>query len=382
MEEPRYAWRGFHLDSARTFWPVEVVLEVLELMSRYKLNRLSWHLTDDQGWRFAVPGYERLVEVSAHLSRPTFDHYNNVLQEKREAIYEQLKDQPWGGWYSDDDIAQVLARADELGIEVMPELDLPGHMAAVIRAYPHLGNPALAELPIDEWTRNDLLWPNDEAFDFLRAALNRLADLFPSRVIHIGGDECRYFLWEGDDELMAAAQREGIQTARELQGKFTRFAKTVLEERGRQIAGWDELCLTPLTGDELILAWQEGKGVDHALQSQNPWIYCDADYLYLNRLQGPAEQEPCGMWEILTPQMVLEAPIPDNERMIGVQASMWCEFVTDRELLMYHVFPRLLAFAERAWCGENALPWPELKPRIQAELEYLSSIAVVGRPLD
>ncbi|OMG53407.1 hypothetical protein BJN44_11645 [Tessaracoccus sp. ZS01] len=370
------------MDSARTFWPVEDVLEILELMARYRLNRLSWHLTDDQGWRFAVPGYERLLDISAQLPRTSFDNYDNALPAKREALHEEYKDRPWGGSYSDDEIRRVVARAGELGIDVLPEVDLPGHMAAVIEAYPHLGNPALAALPRPEWTRNDLLWPTPESYGFLRAALTRVTELFPFSIVHIGGDECRYELWEGDAALMADSASRGVSGAAAIQGEFTRFAKDVLAERGRTIAGWDELARTPIEGDELLLAWQEGVGVANALGTQNPWLYCDADYLYFNRLQGEPETEPCGMWPTITPRMVLEAPIPDNDRLVGVQASIWCEFVTSRELLWYHVFPRLLPYAERAWHGADALPYEELEPLIRREVEWLSARGIQARPLD
>lgn len=294
---------------------------------------------------------------------------------------QQHRDAPWGGWYTDEDIARVLSRAAELGIEVMPELDLPGHMAAVIRAYPQLGNPALAELPVEEWSRNNLLWPNDESFAFLEAALIRVTELFPFTTVHIGGDECHWELWEADAALMSSAAERGIGSAPQLQGEFTRFAKQVLAERGRTVAGWDELCLTPIDGDELILGWQQQAGVQRAVESGNPWVYCESGILYLNHVQADPEHEPCGMFGVITPRTVLEAPIPAGGRLRGLQASIWCEFVTDRELLMYHLFPRLLAFAERAWNGDDALEWDELRPLLEQEMAWLAANGVHGRPL-
>lgn len=370
---PAHAWRGLLLDSARTRWSVEQICEVLDLMARYRLNRLHWHLTDDAGWRFAVPGYPRLTELADTLPRQRFENYDDVDPGKRDEINRRAETMQLGGWYTDADIATVLAHAAERGIQVMPEVDLPGHMAAVIRAYPELGNPAYADQDPSEWGRNDLLWPGEATDAFLRAALERVTELFDSPVVHVGGDECAYELWEAD----------GVPDAHALQGRFTAFARDVLAERGRSLAGWDELAQTPRHGDELLFAWQEGIGVEAVQRAGSAWIYVDNGYFYLNRLAGPVATEPPGLDGHITVRDVLEAPVPHHdERLQGVEAAVWCEFIIDREALLYHLFPRLLAFAEVAWSGAERARWDDFEPRLRAEVAWLAEHGVPFRPLD
>ncbi|MEO7588735.1 MAG: family 20 glycosylhydrolase [Arachnia sp.] len=381
---PAHEWRGLMLDSARTFWNVDEVCEILDLMARYRLNRLHWHLTDDAGWRFAIPGYDKVIEVGAHLPREPFVWYDNVDVAKREETLAGAPDGSTSGWYTDADITRVVEHAAELDIQVMPEMDLPGHMAAVIRAYPHLGDPALADEAPEAWThRNDLLWPSDDAEDFLRAALNRVCDLFPFPVVHIGGDECDYRVWEADQPMMRRMSADGIADARALQGRFTDLARETLSARGRGLAAWDEVTETPCVGDELIFGWREEVGVPAALGSGNPWIFADADVLYLNRLGGPVPTEPAGMYGTISVADILDIQIPAGEKVRGVQAAAWCEFMPDRAALHYHLFPRLLAVAELAWCGsERALDRADFEGRLAAEMAWLAERNVHGRPVD
>ncbi len=381
---PAHEWRGLMLDSARTFWSVDEVCEILTLMARYRLNRLHWHLTDDAGWRFAVPGYDDVVEVGAHLPREPFVWYTNVDTAKREAVLASAPHNSTCGWYTDADINRVVEHAAGLGIQVMPEMDLPGHMAAVIRAYPQLGDPSLAGLPSHEWThRNDLLWPSVAADDFLRAALNKVCDLFPFPVVHIGGDECDYRVWEADGALMQRMALDGVVDARALQGRFTALARETLATRGRGIAAWDEVTETPCVGDELIFGWREEVGVPAALGSGNPWVFADADVLYLNRLAGPVSTEPAGMYGTITVADILHIDIPQDTQLRGVQAAAWCEFMPDRAALHHHLFPRLLAVAELAWCGSGAnRDRAGFEQRLHTEMAWLAERGVHGRPLD
>lgn len=378
---PTHEWRGLLLDSARTFWSVSEVCEILDLMARYRLNRLHWHLTDDAAWRFEVPGYDRVVEVGAHLPREPFTWYSNVDPAKREAVIADAPEGSTSGWYTDGDIAHVVNHATQLGIRVMPEMDLPGHMAAVIKAYPQLGDPALADLPPEEWThRNDLLWPGDASEAFLRAALDKVCDLFPFPVVHIGGDECDYRVWEADGALMHRMAAEGVADARALQGRFTDLARDTLSAHGRSMAAWDEVTETPCNGDELIFGWREDVGVPAAQGSGNPWIFADADVLYLNRLGGPVPTEPAGMYGTISVRDILDIDVPDDDQLRGIQAAAWCEFMPDRAALHYHLFPRLLAVAELAWCG--TVDESDFADRLGEEAGWLADQGVHGRPLD
>lgn len=382
--EPLHEWRGFMLDSARTRWSVDEICELLNLMGRYRFNVLHWHLTDDAAWRFSVPGYPRLEEVAAQLPREPFTWYTNVDHDKRKEALDSAPEGSSHGWYSDDEIRAVLACAAENGITVMPEVDLPGHMGAVIRAYPSFGDPALASLPADEWThRNDLLWPSPETEAFVIAVLDRVVELFDNPLVHIGGDECDYRVWEADEELMARMAELGATDARKIQGRFIDLARDHLAAQGRHIAAWDEVTETPVRGDEVILGWRDEVGVSAAKNSGNPWIFADAALLYLNRLAGPVETEPAGMFGVITPRDIVQAPVPRDPNLLGVQAATWCEFLPDRARLHYHLFPRLLAVAELAWRGpltDDELP--SFEDRLRAEAQWLADHGINGRPLD
>lgn len=398
-DRPAHEWRGLMLDSARTCWGVEVVHELLELMARYRLNRLHWHLTDDSGWRFEVPGRPRLTSVGAHLPRPDYSWYGNILPEKREAADERAAEVRFDGSYGAEDIAAVVEHARELGIEVMPEVDLPGHMAAAIRAHPELGDPRLADVDPADWPHaNDLLWPGEESFDFVAEVLEVVMDLFPFSLVHIGGDECKHWLWESDPELVRrfgdgpevargsssgtrdavrpeAVLRGGPGSGRSglgarLQGMFTDHARAVLGRRGRRPAAWDELLESPTSGEEVILAWRGAGGVPLADRSGHDWIYADCTRLYLNRVAGDPATEPPGMFGPIGARDILELPAPDSARLLGIQAAVWTEFILDREHLLHQLFPRLLAVAERAWVGPD-VEWRDFSARLETETAWL-----------
>lgn len=389
---PAFAWRGFMLDSARTCWSVPEIHELIDLLARYRFNRLHWHLTDDAGWRFQVPGYERLTTVAARLPRQQFLNYDNVDPAKRDQMLDRATGLDTSGYYTDDDIAEILEHARRVGIAVVPEVDLPGHMAAAIQAYPHLGNPTL---PIEDtstsWdpartgtssTPNDLLWPTDEALHFIATVVDRVIELFEPDILHIGADECIHSQWATDPDMAATLDRLGLAGYSELQGWFTAFARARITSHGCRTAVWDEATETPLEGGELIFGWREEKGVPAAVASGHEWIYADADELYLNRLQGSVESEPAGMYGAINLRTIWDITFPESSKMLGVQAAIWAEYIADRETLHYHLFPRLLAVAEVAWCGRNRGDFDDFLRRVAHELEWLSDNGISHRPLD
>lgn len=385
---PAFAWRGFMLDCARTFWPSELIHEIITLLGRYGFNRLHLHLTDDAGWRIQIPEFPELTQTGAHLPREAFDWYDNVDADKRaEMIASAPQDSTWG-YYTDDEIREIVIHASSEGIEVIPEIDLPGHMHAAIRSYPELGDPALAKLPPEDWShRNDLLWPTDQSWALIDAALTHVALLFPSPIIHIGGDECHFEAWESDHALMGSLASQGIRNGRQLQESMTRRALEILHSLGKRAAGWDELTeIAPanVLDDTLIIAWRGfGEGPRRAALSGQPWVYGCCDQLYLNRLAGDASDEPAAMFGVITPERILTEVMEEITQAasapIGIQSALWCEFVPTREQLYYQLFPRLLAVAEVAWHGLCAFDEAELRERIRAEMQWLAERGICGR---
>lgn len=355
---PGFEWRGFLVDSARTRHSVPVLLDLISLAARYGFNRMHWHLTDDQGWRFDVPEYPRLIDVGAHLPRGRFDDYGQLFADTRERAVAESSERWSPGFYTDDEIGAIVAHADALGVAVVPEVDLPGHMMAAILAYPELGRPAGLPLPTESmrdhmwWpARNDLLWPSDAAIDFLTAVLRRVVALFPGSDVHIGGDECAFRQWSSDPEMPRVLRERGLERVEELQAWFMAEATAVLAAHGRRVLVWDEAAEVTQDPGAVLIAWDEERGMARAIRARQPFVFADARTLYLNRVDPDGDPAQLGMIPGISVEDILEAEWPEtaNERCIGVQACVWSEFVLDGDDLMRMYFPRLLAVAERIW---------------------------------
>lgn len=356
--QPRFPWRGLMIDSARTRHDVPVIKQIITLAARYGFNRLHWHLTDDQGWRFDVPEYPKLISQGAYLPRGRFDDYDSLLGDTRErAVAEQ--DEKWSnGFYTDEEIAEVVAHAEAHEIVIVPEVDLPGHMMAAILAYPELGRPAGLALPEGSmrehmwWpARNDLLWPTDGARDFVAAIMRRIAQLFPGQYVHIGGDECAYEQWSSDPRMPEWMALRAVAGVEHLQAWFMTEAARTLAEHGKKVAVWDEACEIWDADDALVVAWDEERGMERIAGAAQQYVFADARTLYLNRVDPDAPTPQKGMTPAISVHDILTAAWTEteHERCIGVQACVWSEFVLDGDDLLSMLFPRLLAVAERLW---------------------------------
>lgn len=381
-------WRGILLDSARTRFSASTVCKLLHLMSRYGFNRLHWHLTDDAGWRFTVPEYPRLTEVGAKLPRNSFAHYHCLSAGSvTRGIAEQ--DEKWqNGYYTDEEIAEIVKTARQLEITIMPELDLPGHMAAAIAAYPELGRPR--ELPLPKWGRpnlqppearlpaaNDLLWPTPAALEFLRTVLHRVADLFPhSPIIHIGGDECALHQWETDPEMPSHLAKMNLTNEAELQQWFMERAAEYLSEKNRTIGVWDDVCETNPDFDGLLFGWDHEAGMERVRMAKSTYVYADCRTLYFNRID-PARPQQIGMLPEISIEQVLTHPWEEyySTRCVGVQASVWAEFILDEAALFEQLFPRILAVAERVWN-------PQIKKRAATTQETEEIINLISQEME
>ena len=383
----RFGWRGLLIDSARTCYPVPVLLRVIELAARYGFNRLHWHLSDDQGWRFEVPRYPRLAEIGAVLPRGRFDDYDSLLDGTRERALVEAPAKWANGFYSDDEIRTVVEHASAHGIEIIPEVDLPGHMAAAIEAYPELGRPEGLPLPGGSmrdhmwWpARNDLLWPTLQAQEFVGAVMKRVTELFPGSHVHIGGDECAYRQWSSDPDILQRLEDRGVGSVEDLQVWFMNAAAAALRGAGRSIAAWDEACGIWDDDSVLVVAWDEERGMERVMRSRHNYVFADARTLYLNRIDPDGLPMQKGMTPGIAVRDILTAPWEEtlDERCIGIQACVWSEFVLDGGDLLSMLFPRLLAVAERIWNPEIDLA--DATERIQREYSVLSEAEVLDEP--
>lgn len=386
-DEPAYGWRGLMLDVARTFLPLEFLHRVVGAMADLRLSVLHLHLTDDQGWRFEVRRHPRLTEVGAWRSRTLAGHALEV-REPADRYVEGRR----GGFYRQDELRALVAYAAERGITVVPEIDLPGHVQAALAAYPWLGNTDVSA-PVDEpwpdWGINDrVLNLADETIAFFRDVLTELVEVFPSPYIHLGGDECPTMEWTASPRAQALMAERGIDHVGGVQGWFLREVAEPLRSAGRRLVGWDELLNTDPPTDAVIMAWRSAQDGAKAAQVGHEVVMAPRQVFYLDSYQADPDGEPMAIGGLSTLADVYAASVMPVEltpaeaaRVIGAQAQLWSEYVPTPEHAGYMLFPRLAAFAERVWRGDDDdLDFADFRRRLPAHLARLEALGLSYRP--
>ncbi|MFE1440078.1 beta-N-acetylhexosaminidase [Streptomyces sp. NPDC058739] len=384
-DRPRFRWRGLMLDVARHFMPKDGVLRYLDLMAAHKLNVLHLHLTDDQGWRVEIKRHPRLTEVGSWRSRTKFGHRASPLWEEK----------PHGGYYTQDDIREIVAHAAERHIRVVPEIDVPGHSQAAIAAYPELGNTDVvdtASLTVwDNWgISSHVLAPTDNTLRFYEGVFTELLDLFPDEFVHIGGDECPKDQWRASPAAQARIEELGVAGEDGLQSWFVGHFDTWLAARGRRLIGWDEILEGGLAPGAAVSSWRGYAGGIAAARAGHDVVMCPEQHVYLDHRQDGGEDEPVPIGYVRTLEDVYRfEPVPselteaESRHVLGTQANVWTEVMEDQGRVDYQVFPRLAAFAEVAW---SALPGPAerdfagFEARMAAHYRRLDALGVGYRP--
>ncbi|MCZ1000597.1 beta-N-acetylhexosaminidase [Streptomyces mirabilis] len=390
-DAPRFPWRGLMLDVSRHFMPKDGVLRHLDLMAAHKLNVFHFHLTDDQGWRVQIKRYPRLTEVGSWRARTKFGHRASPLWEEK----------PHGGFYTQDDIREIVAYAAERHIGVVPEIDIPGHSQAAIAAYPELGNTDVIDTTSltvwDTWgISKNVLAPTDNTLRFYEGVFEELLELFPadagpfSGFVHIGGDECAKDQWKRSPTAQARIRELGLADEDELQSWFVRHFDNWLSARGRRLIGWDEILEGGLAEGAAVSSWRGYQGGVTAARAGHDVVMCPEQQVYLDHRQaaGPDEPVPIGYVRTLEDVYRFE-PVPpelteaEARHVLGTQANVWTEVMEDPARVDYQTFPRLAAFAEVAW---SALPAPaerdfaDFERRMAAHYGRLDALGVAYRP--
>ncbi|MFE1797869.1 MULTISPECIES: beta-N-acetylhexosaminidase [unclassified Streptomyces] len=384
-DAPRFGWRGLMLDVSRHFMPKDGVLRQLDLMAAHKLNVFHFHLTDDQGWRIEIKRYPKLTETGSWRARTKFGHRASPDWEEK----------PHGGFYTQDDIREIVAYAAERHIAVVPEIDIPGHSQAAIAAYPELGNTDVIDthsLSVwDTWgVSKNVLAPTDNALRFYEGVFEELLGLFPSEFIHVGGDECAKDQWKASPAAQARITELGLADEDELQSWFIRHFDDWLSARGRRLIGWDEILEGGLAPGAAVSSWRGYRGGITAARAGHDVVMCPEQQVYLDHRQaeGPDEPVPIGFVRTLEDVYRFE-PVPPEltpaqaRHVLGTQANLWTEVMEDRARVDYQAFPRLVAFAEVAW---SALPPPaerdfaDFEERMTAHYARLDALGVAYRP--
>ncbi|MEV5429621.1 beta-N-acetylhexosaminidase [Streptomyces sp. NPDC052701] len=384
-DAPRFGWRGLLLDVARHFMPKDGVLRYLDLMAAHKLNVLHFHLTDDQGWRIEIKRHPRLTEVGSWRARTKIGHRASPLWE----------DKPHGGYYTQDDIREIVAYAAERHITVVPEIDVPGHSQAAIAAYPELGNTDVVDTTAltvwDTWGINpNVLAPTDTTLRFYEGVFEEVLELFPSRFVHVGGDECPKDQWRISPTAQARIRELGLGDEDGLQAWFTGHFGRWLAARGRRLIGWDEILEGGLAEGAAVSSWRGYAGGIAAARAGHDVVMCPEQQVYLDHRQdaGPDEPVPIGYVRTLEDVYRFE-PVPpqltpeEARHVLGAQANLWTEVMEDPARVDYQAFPRLAAFAEVAW---SDLPAPaerdfaDFERRMTAHYRRLDALGVAYRP--
>ena len=361
-DAPRFAYRGMHLDVARHFFSVDEVKRYIDVMAIHMLNTLHWHLTDDQGWRIEIKRYPELTAVGS-IRKAT-------VVRKEWGTYDGT---PYGGFYTQDEIRDVVKYAADRGVTVIPEIDLPGHMLAALTAYPELG---CTGGPYEVWGRwgvaDDVLCPGREkTFEFLEGVLTEVMELFPSEYIHIGGDECPKVRWEKCPRCQAKIRQLGLKDDGEhtaehyLQSYVTDRIGKFLAQHGRRIIGWDEILEGRAPSDAVVMSWRGSEGGIAAAKLGHDVIMTPNSHFYFDYYQSlDTDAEPFGIGGYIPMEQVYsydpafpELTPEQQKHILGVQANLWTEYVLSDEHLEYMLLPRLAALSEVQWCLPETKDW-------------------------
>ena len=373
MDSPRFAYRGLLLDCCRHFFPVEEVKKVLDLMSIHKMNRLHWHLTEDQGWRIEIKKYPRLTEVGA---------WRDGTQIFRRAETDGVR---YGGFYTQDELRDVVAYAAERGITIIPEVDLPGHMIAALASYPELGCTGGPYEVMQYWgVHKDVLCVGkEETFTFLEDVLSEVMDIFPSEYINIGGDECPKVRWESCPlcqkriKKLGLKDKDGFKKEHYLQNYVTARVQKFINDNGRKIIGWDEILEGDLAEGATVMSWRGTKGGIKAVGKgfdvvMSPNTYCYIDYYQTKE----RDKEPYRIGKYLPLEKVygyepMEGMPEDGEsHILGVQCNLWAEFLKTETDLEYQLLPRMSALSEVGWIQKGTKDFD----RFRTSLDHMKDV--------
>lgn len=367
---PRFKWRGMHLDVGRHFFSAEMVKEYIDLIAAYKINTFHWHLVDDQGWRIEIKKYPALTAVGAWR----VDQTDRPWDIRPQAMPGQ--EATYGGYYTQKQIKEIIAYAATRNVTIVPEIEMPGHVASAIAAYPMLSCSQKPQLPMTGGNYSGMAANycagNEEVFTFLEEVLTEVVDLFPSKYIHIGGDEVDKTSWKTCPRCQARMKTLGLKNENELQSYFiTRMEKFLISKKKRMI-GWDEILEGGLAPEATVMSWRGEAGGIEAAKMKHEVVMTPDNPLYFDHYQAGPEGEPLAFGGFNTLKKVYNyEPIPKelNEEqakyVLGAQANIWTEQITTKEHLEYMLLPRMLALAEVVWSPAQAKNWNGFSERLK-----------------
>jgi hexosaminidase len=375
-DAPRFTYRGMHLDVGRHFAPVPFVKRYIDLMSRYKLNTFHWHLTEDQGWRIEIKKYPRLTEVGGCRKETQLGRFRT-----NPYVGDSIR---YCGFYTQDQIRDVVAYAKDRHITVIPEIEMPGHSVAALTAYPELAcKPGPYEVRTTWGVDENILCPKEETFTFIENVLTEVMALFPCQYVHIGGDEAPKTVWQASPIAQEVIKRENLKDEHELQSYFIRRVEKFLNAHGKRIIGWDEILEGGLAPNATVMSWRGINGGIAAARANHDVVMTPTSNTYLDYNQGDPRFESIYMGARL-PLMTVYAyePIPDSltaeqgKHVLGTQGQLWTEYMQTTRDMEYMAFPREMAIAEVAWSPKAARSWDSFGRRLLPRLLALDRLGV------
>ncbi len=371
---PRFKYRGMHLDVSRHFFGPEVVKEYINLMASYKMNTFHWHLVDDQGWRIEIKRYPKLTSVGAWRVDETDKIWGSRPQAKPgEAT-------TYGGYYTQEQIKDIIKYAAERSVTIIPEIEMPGHVASAIAAYPYLSCTQQPQLPLTGGNYTGMssgyCGGNDSVFNFLENVLTEVIALFPSKYIHIGGDELDKGPWKICPKCQARIKTEGLKDEDGLQSYFIKRIEKFINSKNRKIIGWDEILEGGLAPEATVMSWRGEAGGIEAAKAHHDVIMTPGSPVYFDHYQAGPEGEPLAIGGMNTLKKVYDyEPIPkelnaaEAKYVLGAQANLWAEYITTAEQVEYMVLPRMLALAEVLWTPKENKNWQNFNERLQSQFK-------------
>ena len=383
-DQPRFRWRGGHLDVVRHFMPKEFVKKYIDLLALHKMNSFHWHLTDDQGWRIEIRKYPRLTEVGGWRKESLVGRYES------DPLKRVFDGRRHGGFYTQDDVREIVAYAATRFVDVVPEIEMPGHAQAAIAAYPRLG---VTGDPVGVWTlwgvTDTILAPTDSTVAFMQDVLTEVLELFPGQFIHTGGDEAPKTLWKADSAVQARIRSLGLKDEHEMQSWFVRQMDAFLAARGRRMVGWDEILEGGLAPNATVMSWRGTAGGIAAARAGHDVVMAPTSHTYLDYYQSQDRAaEPLAIGGFLPldtvyafePTAGLSAE--DARHVLGAQVQLWTEYVPDPKQAEYMIFPRLSAMAEVTWTRTELRDFGNFTRRLAVHLRRLGILDVNFRPID
>jgi hexosaminidase len=370
-DKPSFGWRGMHLDVSRHFFPKEFIKKYIDLIAMHKMNVFHWHLTDDNGWRIEIEKYPLLTDVAAWR----VDREGQSWTQRAPA--REGEPATYGGFYSREDIREIVEYAQKRFVTIVPEIEMPGHSSEVFSAYPQYSCTG-ERIPVQAgsyWPNSDVFCAgNDETFSFLEDILNEVMEMFPGDYIHVGGDEVDKTNWKSCPKCQARIRNQGLEDVDELQSYFMKRMEKFINSKGRKLIGWDEILEGGLPPEATVMSWRGFEGGIAAAVQGHEVVMCPSSHCYFDHYQADPDFQPEAIGGLTTLRKVYSLqPVPselspEQARLIlGAQGNLWTEYVADSKHAEYMVLPRMSALAEVLWTPESRREWYDFRERLQAQ---------------